>query len=68
MLPRSWAICLDVGRRYSGAVSGAMNSAGQAAGYICTVLFGYLVARYGYHVPLLWRAEPARCGRAVWPH
>jgi MFS family permease len=53
MLPCAWAICLDVGRHYSGAVSGAMNSAGQAAGYIATVLYGYLVAAYGYDRPLL---------------
>lgn len=56
MLPCSWAICLDVGRQYSGAVSGAMNSAGQAAGYICTVLFGYLIKSYGYDRPLLFLA------------
>lgn len=56
MLPCSWAVCLDVGRQYSGAVSGAMNSAGQAAGYICTVLFGYLVKHYGYDRPLLFLA------------
>jgi MFS family permease len=56
MLPCSWAICLDVGRQYSGAVSGAMNSAGQAAGYICTVLFGYFVDSYGYDFPLYFLA------------
>jgi len=56
MLPCSWAICLDVGKRYSGAVSGAMNTAGQAAGYICTVLLGYLVASFGYNTPLLFLA------------
>jgi MFS family permease len=56
MLPCSWAICLDVGQRYSGAVSGAMNSAGQAAGYVATVLYGYGVAAYGYDRPLLFFA------------
>lgn len=56
MLPCSWAICLDVGRQYSGAVSGAMNSGGQLAGYICTVLFGYFVESYGYDLPLLFLA------------
>jgi len=56
MLPCAWAICLDVGRRYSGAVSGAMNSAGQAAGTICSIVYGYLVARYGYDKPLLFLA------------
>jgi len=52
MLPAAWAMCLDVGGKYAGAVTGAMNSAGQAGGFICTVLFGYLVEAYGYHVPL----------------
>jgi ACS family glucarate transporter-like MFS transporter len=54
MLPCAWAICLDIGDRYAGAVSGAMNSAGQAGGFVCTVLFGYLVSWYGnYNVPVL---------------
>jgi predicted MFS family arabinose efflux permease len=64
MLPCSWAVCLDVGRRYSGAVSGAMNSGGQAAGYICTVLLGYWVEWYGYDRPLLFLAPPA-CSSAL---
>jgi MFS family permease len=54
MLPSAWAICLDVGRRHAGAVTGAMNTAGQAGGLVCAVLFGYLVNAYGdYNVPLL---------------
>jgi MFS transporter, ACS family, glucarate transporter len=56
MLPCAWATCLDVGRQYSGAVSGAMNSAGQAGGYLATVLYGYLVTNYGYDRPLLFLA------------
>jgi fucose permease len=53
MLPTAWATCLDVGGRHAGAVTGAMNSAGQAGGVVCTVLFGYLVEAYGdYNVPL----------------
>jgi len=35
---------VDVGRRHAGAVSGAMNMAGQAAGAVCTALYAYLVA------------------------
>ncbi len=54
MLPCAWALCLDIGGRYSGAISGAMNSAGQAGSFVCTVLFGYLVEWYGnYDVPLM---------------
>jgi predicted MFS family arabinose efflux permease len=54
MLPSAWAVCLDVGGEYAGAVSGAMNSAGQAGGFVCSVLFGYLVEKFeSYDVPLL---------------
>jgi MFS family permease len=53
MLPCAWAVCADVGRSHAGSVSGAMNTAGQAGGFVCTVLFGHLAARYGYKVPLL---------------
>ncbi|HEU5081467.1 MAG TPA: MFS transporter [Opitutaceae bacterium] len=54
MLPAAWAMSLDVGGRYAGAVSGAMNSAGQAGGFVCTLLFGYLVQSFGrYDVPIL---------------
>ncbi|HVU24057.1 MAG TPA: MFS transporter [Opitutus sp.] len=47
MLPAAWAMCLDIGGHFSGAVSGAMNTAGQAGGFVCTVLFGYLVESFG---------------------
>jgi MFS family permease len=53
MLPTAWAICLDVGRPYPGAVTGAMNMSGQFGGFVCTVVFGYVVGRFGsYHLPL----------------
>ncbi len=65
MLPCAWAICLDVGHQYSGAVSGAMNTAGQAAGYICTVLFGYLVAQFGYDRPLMFLAPSLLIGAVL---
>jgi ACS family glucarate transporter-like MFS transporter len=53
MLPSAWAICLDLGKEHAGAVTGAMNSAGQAGGLACSVLFGYLVSASGsYDAPL----------------
>jgi MFS transporter, ACS family, glucarate transporter len=53
MLPAAWALCLDVGGRHAGIVSGAMNSAGQFAGFLCTVLYGYAVTWTGsYDTPL----------------
>lgn len=74
MLPAAWAMCLDVGGRYSGIVTGAMNSAGQVGGFACTLLFGYLVEFSGdYNLPifviagmvllsawLFWRIDPTR--------
>ncbi len=44
---------LDLGKEHSGAVAGAMNSAGWAGGLACSVLFGYMVGASGnYDAPL----------------
>jgi ACS family glucarate transporter-like MFS transporter len=54
MLPVAWAVCLDVGKRYAGAVSGAMNTAGQVGSFLTSVAFGYIVHAYGtYNAPLV---------------
>jgi MFS family permease len=53
-LPVSWAVCLDVGRRYAGAMTGSMNMAGQIGSFISSVAFGYMVTWFGdYNKPLL---------------
>jgi MFS family permease len=53
MLPSAWAVCLDVGKKYSGAISGAMNTAGNLGGFVCASMFGYLVKATGnYNFPL----------------
>lgn len=43
MIPVSWSICVDLGREHVGAISGAMNTAGQVGSLISSVAFGYLV-------------------------
>lgn len=54
MLPVAWAVCLDVGKRYAGAVTGAMNTAGQVGSFLSSVAFGYLVKFLGsYNAPLI---------------
>ncbi len=54
MLPTAWAVCLDIGRKYAGAVTGAMNTAGQIGSFISSVLFGYFVQWSGsYDIPLI---------------
>ena len=53
MLPSAWAICSDIGGRYSGAVSGAMNTAGNIGGFVCATAFGYLIEATGnFNAPL----------------
>jgi MFS family permease len=53
MLSSAWSLCLDVGGRFAGAVSGAMNTAGHVGGFLCPILFGYLVRETGsYDAPL----------------
>jgi MFS transporter, ACS family, glucarate transporter len=47
MLPISWALCLDIGGKHVGAVSGAMNMAGQAGSFISSIGFGYFVKWWG---------------------
>lgn len=53
MLPSAWAICTDIGHSYAGAISGAMNTAGNIGGFVCASIFGYLVDASGnYNFPL----------------
>lgn len=55
MLPVSWAVCMDVGKKYAGAVSGSMNMAGQLGSFASSVLFGYMITWFGgsYNKPLI---------------
>jgi ACS family glucarate transporter-like MFS transporter len=54
MLPVSWALCLDVGKKYAGAVTGAMNMAGQIGSFLTSVAFGKMVEYFGnYNTPLI---------------
>jgi ACS family glucarate transporter-like MFS transporter len=54
MLPVAWAVCLDVGRKYSGTVTGSMNMAGQMGSFLSSVAFGYMVTYFGnYNQPLI---------------
>ncbi|MDQ2899309.1 MAG: MFS transporter [Acidobacteriota bacterium] len=54
MLPAAWAICLDIGGRHSGVVTGSMNTAGQLGGFLCAVLFGYVVKATGNYSAPVW--------------
>ena len=67
MLPVAWAVCLDVGRRYAGAMTGAMNMAGQLGSFLSSVTFGYLVAWFGtYNAVLPPMAAMLVVSAALW--
>jgi ACS family glucarate transporter-like MFS transporter len=46
----SWAFAIDIGRAHSGAVSGAMNMAGNLGSFLTSLAFPYLVLATGSSV------------------
>ena len=44
VMPAAWASTMDIGGRYSGTVSGAMNTMGSIAGASSVLVVGYLLA------------------------
>ena len=61
------AFCLDIGGRHSGAIYGFMNTAGNAAGALSSVVFGYLVAYFGnYTAPLVPMGVALVVGAGLW--
>jgi len=43
----AWSVCLDVGRRNAGVVTGCMNMVGNIGGTITPIVVGYAVERRG---------------------
>ena len=51
--PGVLGVCLDVGGKYAGAVTGAMNMATFVAAFLSSVAYGYIVKSYGYDAPFI---------------
>jgi MFS transporter, ACS family, glucarate transporter len=65
--PIIFAVCLDVGGPYAGAMVGAMNTSAQVGGFISSLVFGYLVDRYAdYRLPFIPMAALLFIGAAFW--
>ena len=65
--PIMFAVCLDIGGAYAGAMVGAMNTAGQIGSFLSSVVFGYLVGRYGsYNAPFIPMAALLLIGAWLW--
>lgn len=52
--PTVFAVCLDIGGEYAGAVVGAMNTMGQVGSFVSSLAFGYLVRFYGNYTAPFW--------------
>jgi len=49
-----WAVCMDVGVRFTGVVSGARNTTSQVGATISSIVFGYMVRSTGnYNIALI---------------
>ncbi len=66
MLPNCWAVCLDIGKRYAGTVTGSMNMAGQMGSTIAAAAYGNLVEKYGWNPPLLGLAGLSLISALFW--
>jgi MFS family permease len=43
VMPGSWGACMDVGGKYAGTLSGAMNMMGNLGGVVSPVVIGYIL-------------------------
>jgi sugar phosphate permease len=65
--PTMFAVCLDIGGEYAGAVVGAMNTSAQFASFVSSLAFGYLVDHYGsYNAPFIPMAALLLLGGWLW--
>jgi len=47
VLPCAWGTCMDVGGRFAGTFSGAMNMMGNLGGFVAPIAVGYILDRTG---------------------
>ena len=62
-LPPSWSLCIDVGRRHAGAVSGTMNMAGNLGSFVTGLAFPYLHLWTGSTTPFFLARSGAERAR-----
>jgi MFS transporter, ACS family, glucarate transporter len=63
----AWSVCLDVGRRNAGVVTGCMNMVGNIGGTIAPVVVGYAVEKKGsWEIPFYVTATVLIGGVVMW--
>ncbi|MGB3145752.1 MAG: MFS transporter [Maribacter sp.] len=55
-LSPSWSTCVDIGKEFSGTVSGTMNMAGNIGSFLTALAFPYLLDITGSEVPFFYLA------------
>ena len=66
-LPVAFAVCVDIGKRHAGTVTGAKNFAGQMGGFFITIIFGTIVQQTGnFNYPLFLIAGCLILASALW--
>lgn len=55
-LSPSWSLCVDIGKKNSGAVSGTMNMAGNIGAFVTALAFPYLLSWFGNVEPFFMLA------------
>lgn len=67
ILPVSWTTCMDIGGRYVGTVSAAMNMMGNLGGVVSPVVLGYVVGQTGnWNLTFVITAVVYAFGAACW--
>ena len=65
--PIAFAVCLDIGGAYSGAMDGVFNTAAGVAGFSSSLAFGYIVGHTGnYDLPFIPMAALLLIGAYTW--
>ena len=63
----AWAVCLDVGRRHAGIVTGFMNTVGNLGGTLGPIVIGYAVKEWGsWSLPFYLMAAVFFFGILMW--
>ena len=64
--PVSWAVAIDIGGKNSGAITGAMNTAGLLGGTATSLGIGYIISAWGsYDIPVVILAVQLLIGAAI---
>lgn len=62
-----FGVCLDIGGKHAGAMVGMMNTSAQVGGLLASVLYGYIVERFGsYEAPFVPMAGLLSLGALTW--